>query len=239
MGLTIHYDLHSDIPSSREARRLVEELRKKALNLPFAEVGEVIEVHGDACDFEKYDRDNPLRWLVSQAGGWFVKESIHYRVMPKQVIMFSTSPGEGCEDADFGLAIYPSILPIQDPRTGRNRRLQTELKGWCWSSFCKTIYASRHGIEHFVKCHLSVVAMLDHALRLQGRQQGPHRRIRRRVRQLVEHLLRRRPAAPVEDVHHLPFAPRMMSRIHARHAPTLPPRDKKSTSNAVFSAEKG
>ena len=166
MGLTIHYDLHSDIPSSREARRLVEELRKKALNLPFAEVGEVIEVHGDACDFEKYDRDNPLRWLVSQAGGWFVKESIHYRVMPKQVIMFSTSPGEGCEDADFGLAIYPSILPIQDPRTGRNRRLQTELKGWCWSSFCKTIYASRHGIEHFVKCHLSVVAMLDHAQEL-------------------------------------------------------------------------
>jgi len=166
MGLTIHYDLHSDTHSPREARRLVEELRKKALNLPFAEVGEVIEVHGDACDFERYDRDNPLRWLVSQAGGWFEREGIHYRVMPKQVIMFSTSPGEGCEDANFGLAIYPGILPIQDPRTGRNRRLQTGLSGWCWSSFCKTIYASRHGIEHFVKCHLSVVAMLDHAQEL-------------------------------------------------------------------------
>jgi len=166
MGLTIHYDLHYDTRSPREARRLVEELRKKAFDLPFAEVGEVVEFAGDACDFEKYDRDDPLRYLVSRAGGWFEREGIHYRVMPKQFIMFSTSPGEGCEDADFGLAIYPGILPTQDPRTGHARRLRTGLSGWCWSSFCKTIYASRHGIEHFVKCHLSLVAMLDHAREL-------------------------------------------------------------------------
>jgi len=38
MGLTIHSDLHSDTRSPSEARRLVEELRRRALDLPFAEV---------------------------------------------------------------------------------------------------------------------------------------------------------------------------------------------------------
>lgn len=166
MGLTIHYELHSDTRSPHEARRLVEELRKNALDLPLAEVGEVVEVHGAACNFELYDFHDPLRWLVCQAGGVFVREGIHYRVEPTHVITFSTSPGKGCEDANFGLATYPGILDIQDPRTGLDRRLRTGLTGWRWSSFCKTIYASGHGIDHFVKCHLSVVAMLDHAREL-------------------------------------------------------------------------
>ncbi len=98
-----------------------------------------------------------------QAGQYVEREGIHYHVEPTHVIAFGTSPGEGCEDANFGLALYPGVMDIKDPRTGCARRLRTGLAGWCWSSFCKTIYASRHGIEHFVKCHPSVIAMLDHA----------------------------------------------------------------------------
>ena len=166
MGLTIHYDLHSDTRSPREARRLVEQLRRRALDLPFAEVGEIIELSGDACDYEKRDRDDPFRWLLVQAGQYVEREGIHYHVEPKHVIAFGTDPGDGCEEANFGLALYPGVMDIKDPRTGRDRRLKTGLAGWCWSSFCKTIYASRHGVEHFVKCHLAVVAMLDHASKL-------------------------------------------------------------------------
>jgi len=166
MGLTIHYSLHSDSRSPTEARRLVEELRRRALDLPFAEVGEVVELTGDACDFERYDRDNPLRWLVSQAGGWFERENIHYSVVPKHIVAFRTYPGGGCEEANFGLAIYPGVLDITDPRTGLARKLRTGLKGWCWSSFCKTQYASGHGVDHFIRCHLSVIRMLDHAAKL-------------------------------------------------------------------------
>jgi len=33
VGLTVHYKLHFDTRSAKEARRLVEELRKKALSI--------------------------------------------------------------------------------------------------------------------------------------------------------------------------------------------------------------
>jgi hypothetical protein len=166
MGLTIHYELHANTRSQREARRLVEQLRKKALDLPFAKVGEVVEVAGEACDCERYNRDDLRYWLVGEAGQYVDRGGIHYHVEPKHVVAFRTCPGDGCENADFGLAIYPGILAVQDPRTGRDRRLRTGFSGWCWGAFCKTVYASRFGVENFVRCHLSVVAMLDHAHKL-------------------------------------------------------------------------
>lgn len=163
MGLTIHYKLHSDTRRATEARRLVEELRKRAFDLPFAEVGEIVELTGDACDHEKLDRDDPNRWMLIQAGQYVEREGIHYHIEPKHVIAFSTDPGDDCEQANFGLCLYPAVLSIQDPKTGHPRRLRTGLKGWGWSSFCKTQYASQHGAEHFVRCHLSVIRLLDHA----------------------------------------------------------------------------
>ncbi len=147
----------------------MEGLRKRALDLPFTEVGEVVELKGDACDFEKYDRDNPLRWLVIQSGQYVEREGIHYQMEPKHVIAFSCDPGEGCEQANFGLCLYPSVLNITDPRTGLARNLRTGLKGWCWGSFCKTQYASNPeagGVPNFLCCHLSVIRLLDHAKEL-------------------------------------------------------------------------
>ncbi len=169
MGLTIHYKLHSDTRSPAEARRLVEELRRRALDLPFAEVEEVVELSGDACDFEKQDREHPHRWLLIQAGQWLVRDDVHYRVMPKHVVAFSCDPGEGCEQANFGLCLYPGVLDVTDSRTGHARKLRTQLKGWCWSSFCKTQYSSSSsagGIPNFLRCHLSVIRLLDHAKQL-------------------------------------------------------------------------
>ena len=166
MGLTIHYQLKSDARTAKQARKLVEQLRQRALDLPFAEVGKVVELKGEACDFQTYDGNDPLRWLAIQAGQYVEHEGSHYRVKTKHVIAFSTYPGEGCEAANFGLAVYPAALCVQDTSTRRNRKLRTELAGWCWGSFCKTEYASRHGIDHFVRCHLSVVRMLDYAKEL-------------------------------------------------------------------------
>lgn len=166
MGLTIHYQLQSDTRSAKEARQLVEQLRQRALDLPMKEVGDLVDLAGDACDFETYDRDHPLRWLAIQAGQLVEREGIHFSVTARHVIAFSCDPGEGCEQANVGLAVYPGVVNITDPRTGRARRLRTGLKGWCWRSFCKTQYASQHGGEHFLRCHLSVIRMLDHAREL-------------------------------------------------------------------------
>lgn len=68
MGLTIHYRFHADTASAHEARRLVEQLREKALDLPFKEVGELVDLGGDGADPDTLDRDDPNRRMLIQAG---------------------------------------------------------------------------------------------------------------------------------------------------------------------------
>lgn len=163
MGLTIHYSLRSDVRSPRQARQLVEELRQRALDLPFEEVGELVELSGEDCDFETCDSSDPHRWLLVQASQYIERNDNHYRIAPTHIFAFTTWPGEGCEQANFGLGIYPRTIS-----TGKGR-VRTGLKGWSWDSFCKTQYASNQecgGIENFLRCHLSVVKLLDHAAEL-------------------------------------------------------------------------
>lgn len=162
MGLTIHYSLHSDTTGANEARRLVSALRQRALDLPLAEVGDLIELHGDDCTSQQ-NADPSLGWLLVQAGQYLFREDQHFCVPPKHVIAFTAYPGEGCEAANFGLCLYPGTIEAA------GRRIRTGLRGWSWSSFCKTQYASNPdcgGVENFLRCHLSVVGLLDCADKL-------------------------------------------------------------------------
>ena len=160
MGLTIHYSLQSDTSSPNKARKLIEQLRQKALDLPFKEVGEIVDVACSEADFDKLDRDDPNRWLLIQAGQYVQRGERHYRISPERVIAFSAWPGEGSEEANMGLAVYPKTMEVD------GKRVRTNLGQWSWSSFCKTQYASNPeygGVEHFLRCHLAVVKLLDHA----------------------------------------------------------------------------
>jgi len=170
MGLTIHYSLKSTARGMKEARDLVARLRSRALDLPFARVDDILEVRGPACDFDRLGPDDPNRWLLIQAGQYIEHprdDRYSYRVRPTHVIAFSTWPGEGCEEANFGLCRYPAQIEIPDPfRCRRPGKIRTRLDGWTWSSFCKTQYASDPqcgGVENFLCCHLAVVRLLDHA----------------------------------------------------------------------------
>ena len=163
MGLTIHYALHADTDSPTKARQLVEQLRQKALDLPFTEVGPVIETGGNSTDLDDVDPTDPNRWLLIQSGQYVERNGRHHRVTPKKVIAFSTWPGQGCEEANFGLALYPTSIEVD------GKKIPTELNNWSWSSFCKTQYASNPdcgGVENFLRCHLAVVKLLDHAATL-------------------------------------------------------------------------
>ena len=163
MGLTIHYSLQAKTSSPQKARHFVEQLRQKALDLPFKEVEQIVEIDGDTADFDKLDRDDPNRWLLIQAGRYVERSGRHYRVTPTQVIAFSTDPGEGSEQANFGLAIYPKTIEVE------GKKVRTGLGDWSWSSFCKTQYASNPecgGVENFLRCHLAIVRLLDHAKEL-------------------------------------------------------------------------
>lgn len=109
------------------------------------------------------DKDHPQNWLLIQAVHYVFSDKHAYSVTPQRVIAFSTWPGEGCEQANFGLAVYPRLIEVE------GRSIRTGLGEWFWSSFCKTQYASNPecgGVEHFLRCHLSVVKLLDQAANL-------------------------------------------------------------------------
>jgi hypothetical protein len=160
MGLTIHYKFRAAAKGREEARQLVERLRQRALDLPFLEVGPLMEFGGDDCDFNKQPPDDPNRWLLVQSSEILIRKPYHYRVTPSHVLAFETYPGEGCEPANFGLVRYPSNIEIE------GQRVRTGMRGWRWRSFCKTQYASDPavgGVANFLRCHLLVIGMLDHA----------------------------------------------------------------------------
>ncbi len=172
MGLTIHYSLKSSTRSPKKARELIAHLRGRALDLPFAQVEDIVELKGEECDFDRRERDDPHRWLLIQAGQYIERPApgggtYSYNVAPTHVIAFETLPGDGCEAANFGLCRYPAHIEVADPhRRDQNKKLRTGLSGWTWSSFCKTQYASNHncgGVENFLRCHLAVIKVLDHA----------------------------------------------------------------------------
>ena len=170
MGLTIHYQLKAK-GTEAAARKLVETLHQAAHDLPFKEVGDVVDLKGDQCDYDSRDKDDPLRWLLIQAQGSVSlshlpgeSEYSSRRVSPTRLIAFTAWPGEGCEESNFGLCQYPA--EIIDPRHGK---LKTKLSGWRFSAFCKSQYSSDPqcgGVPNFLRCHLTVIAMLDRAKHL-------------------------------------------------------------------------
>ena len=178
MGLTIHYSLQSHARSPKKAREPIAWLRGKALDLPLEQVGDIIELAGDDCDYESRNSDDPHRWMLIQAGQYIERSvaggTYSYHVSPSHVIAFETLPGPGCEPANFGLCRYPAFIEIDGEEqyiAGEGlrrpkRRLSTGLTGWRWQSFCKTQYASNPecgGVQNFLRCHLAVIKLLDQA----------------------------------------------------------------------------
>lgn len=168
MGLTIHYGMKSRIKKTSNVRARLEQLRQRALDLPFEEVGEIHEFVGEDCDFEKHRGTDNLWLLIQSSGNVEYKtrygHKLYYTVQPDHVMGFSTWPGEGCEEANFGFCHYPETMQVEFGET-----IPTNLKGWRWSSFCKTQYATNPecgGIQNFLRCHLCVIRMLDHAREL-------------------------------------------------------------------------
>lgn len=111
MGLTIHYDLKSKTRSSNKAKTLVEQFRQLALDIgSFKEVGEVLE-------FTNPNYDDPELedhcWLLIQAEQsvscpWNKNRS--RRVSPEKMFAVSIWPGEGCEEMNLGLCLYPKTI---------------------------------------------------------------------------------------------------------------------------------
>jgi hypothetical protein len=169
MGLTIHWELRS--PATGAESQVVAQLtglRARALELPFDAVSELVQLsevdlsgpwpmRGLAFprleDVVDVAARSACRDIYCQQTGmadddrWGVDVPASF---PVNAIGFSVAPGPGSEPAAFGLA---TMRPVGTT-------------GWSWNSFCKTQYASNHGEENFLRCHQSVVALLDTAREL-------------------------------------------------------------------------
>lgn len=164
MGLTIHYQLATDSTNNIAVREVLRELHSVALDLPFAEVSNICEFQGDNCAFNyERDRDSPWGWLKLEATRYIVDGQYIYPVSPIHILAVNTWAGGGCESASFGLSLLPETIIKQ------GRCINTNSNGWCWQSFCKTQYAfsdTKSSTEHFFRCHLSVIRMLDEVRKL-------------------------------------------------------------------------
>jgi hypothetical protein len=66
MGLTIHWTIRAPASSAIKARRLLEQLRQRALELPFESVGDIVELRETDCHPEQLPQDDPRRCLLLQ-----------------------------------------------------------------------------------------------------------------------------------------------------------------------------
>src|ERR1700722_12080390 len=121
MGLTIHYSLSTDRTEVETVRSLVQEFRGLAQQIPFQEVGEIVEFEGDGCHHE--GSDDSERWLKIQAGQYVERGEHFLHVLPLHIIAFTTVPGEGSEPANIGMARYPESMTLE--RNGRRQRIRT------------------------------------------------------------------------------------------------------------------
>ncbi len=167
MGLTIHYNLKTDPLPTNEARKLVEQLRTDARNLPFDEVGELVDGSAESR-FSAKGKVNAYAGMVLAKS----EHPISFRLdgqdygrflRPSSLFAFSINPGEGCERASFGLGRYPEEVDCQ------GQKVATGLDGWRWWSFCKTQYSSNArlgGLGQFLRCHVGIITLLDRAKEL-------------------------------------------------------------------------
>lgn len=162
MGLTIHYEFRLNTLLLKDVRKVLKELKEHALALPFKEVGEIVEFTEDECDPDFHrDNGNIYRGLKVQSQQYVTECSVSYGILPKHIVAFSTWPGEGCEEANFGLCLYPETIERE------GRKITTNIgQGFRWKSFCKAQYASSPdcgGMRNFLRSHLALLGLLGHA----------------------------------------------------------------------------
>ena len=150
MGLTIHYKLSTQRPwSAEKVREWLEIMADYARLIGCASVGAVVPAHQEmevTKRFHKVGRNYSARYIPIHAEeGWVLIIDV----------------GEGCQPLALALCKYPSEWVCQHGHSMR-RWYPTHISGeWQFGWFCKTQFAGKHGPAHFVRCHKSVVSLLD------------------------------------------------------------------------------
>jgi len=105
-------------------------------------------------------------------------ESIEWEYKPKDDRHFCSPTVDGWHRFDYDKWVKlrdkptkwftPGFIPDNCHKT---YNISTKLKGWEWSSFCKTQYASSPecgGVPNFLRCHISLITLLERIEKLPG-----------------------------------------------------------------------
>jgi hypothetical protein len=153
MGLTIHYRIalkpEDTADGVVEARKLTARARQFAQQL--RRQGRVDGVGPLRADPALRQHAPFFLKYLHPEHGWSWRP-----VFPLEGWLFLVEVGPGCETLRLGLCRYP----VPGRNLGR-RRLKQAQAVWRLEAFCKTQYASLHGWEHFRRCHLAVLDLVD------------------------------------------------------------------------------
>jgi len=161
MGLSIAYQLNLPAATTREVvEERLHQLQECARRLPFTLVTDMMQTRAGETlgpaprplELEFFFRSWAAITLDSdpEAGG--------SDELPDAVGFF-VIPGKECEPVALGMAWAPARDDDWSPLTDQPYC-------WSWQSVCKTQYASMVSADHFVRCHTSIVALLDAAVGL-------------------------------------------------------------------------
>jgi hypothetical protein len=159
------------MPSRDGAKAVIEKLRQRAMDLPFVSVSEVVQFQGNDAQFDRERRNDEFAWLKVQARQivWNKNNTSGLECPATEILGFQILVARGSEPMEVILAKYPKTVETTDRQTGKLKRVRTGLPDWSGRGFCKTQYACDPrcgGVPNFLRAHLSVCRMLDHAKEL-------------------------------------------------------------------------
>jgi hypothetical protein len=155
MGVTIHFKLHLPLSPALTVVEVLDQLRRRALR--YRTGGRVDAVLPVRTDDQALRHGRTLRFYPSP--GEF-RLSGEVELVPRMGFVLPVIIGKDCEPLWLGLARYPDGVE----RDGQCHL--TRLTGLRWEGSCKTQFASLHGWEHFRRCHLAVLGLLEAVRRL-------------------------------------------------------------------------
>jgi hypothetical protein len=156
MTCTIHYSLSLKARTTADAEKSLEHLRQRALALPFKAVSGMYDLRAEEWQSIFDDNSDP-RYKVAIRASLDPDQIERFKTAPKRILAFVVTVGDGCEEAVFGLRKWgsqESNLPKYDS------------DAWGWHAFSKTFFATRVSDQHFLRCHLSLIRLLEHAQEL-------------------------------------------------------------------------
>ena len=169
MGLTLNFQLRLPGELSKAAvLGVLGQLRERATTLGFAQVSPIFTVAPGEDFFASLEKPVPFELLfrhmvpcLTRAWETDTRGNAEWtQLATTDVLGFVIDPGDGCDHAIFGFGAAMSHGTADRAETAQPPG------DWFWDGFCRTQYASTNGDEHFLRCHLSLVALLDSAIKL-------------------------------------------------------------------------